>query len=104
MRFGAIDAKQTPPFVQSDGRRAGSDDGSDDESTSGFVSSDSAASPEAAQKVLIETVDRSSPIESCRLRGESVPSDMLQIMLTVRDRVTGQRLKDDNIQGAARTF
>lgn len=54
---------------------------------------------ERADAVLNETVDaliarRREAIE----REEVLPNDMLQTMLTARDRVSGQRLPDDNIR------
>ena len=105
MRFGAIDAKQTPPFVQA---MVDVLEVTMDQTTNLLPDSFHPIQQhrrEAAQKVLIETVDQIIADRKASLaRGESVPSDMLQIMLTVRDRVTGQRLKDDNIRAQLVTF
>lgn len=57
------------------------------------------AKRERALTVLRETVDGIIKERKAALaRGEPVPSDMLQTMLTMRDRVTGKRLPDDNIR------
>lgn len=60
---------------------------------------------EQGQRVLTEAVDK---IISERRRvleaGGKVPNDILQTMLTARDRVTGKRLPDDNIRAQLITF
>jgi cytochrome P450/NADPH-cytochrome P450 reductase len=60
---------------------------------------------DAASKVLSDTVDQIiSERKAMMQRNEAVPNDMLQIMLTARDRQTGQRLPDDNIREQLITF
>lgn len=60
---------------------------------------------EAASKVLTDTVDQIIRDRKAMLaRNEAVPNDMLQIMLTARDRQTGKRLPDDNIRAQLITF
>jgi cytochrome P450/NADPH-cytochrome P450 reductase len=57
------------------------------------------------QKVLTDTVDQIIADRKAALdRAEAVPNDILQIMLTARDRQTGQRLPDDNIRAQLITF
>lgn len=60
---------------------------------------------EKANAVLATTVDRIVAARKQALeRGDSVPNDILQTMLTARDRVTGKRLPDDNIRHQLITF
>ncbi len=105
MRFGAIDAKQTPPFVQA---MVDVLEVTMEQTTNVLPDSFHPIQThrrEVAQKVLNETVDQIIADRKAALdRGESVPSDLLQIMLTVRDRVTGKRLSDDNIRAQLVTF
>ncbi len=104
-RFGAIDAKQTPPFVQA---MVDVLEVTMEQTTNVLPDSFHPIQThrrEAAQKVLNETVDQIIADRKAALdRGESMPSDILQIMLTVRDRVTGKRLSDDNIRAQLVTF
>jgi cytochrome P450/NADPH-cytochrome P450 reductase len=58
-----------------------------------------------ANRVLLETVDRIIEERRAALeRGDKVPNDILQAMLTTRDKVTGKRLPDDNIRAQLITF
>ncbi len=60
---------------------------------------------ERANAILKDTVDRIVRDRRAALeRGEAVPADILQTMLTARDRVTGQRLDDANIRHQLITF
>ena len=60
---------------------------------------------ERANGVLASTVDRIIRERKQALeRGEAVPNDILQTMLTARDRATGQRLPDENIRHQLITF
>lgn len=60
---------------------------------------------ERANSILKETVDRIVQDRRAALeRGEAVPNDILQTMLTARDRQTGKRLDDANIRHQLITF
>lgn len=60
---------------------------------------------ERANNILKETVDRIVHERRAALeRGDAVPNDILQTMLTARDRVTGKRLDDANIRHQLITF
>lgn len=60
---------------------------------------------ERANTILKETVDRIVRERRAALeRGDAVPNDILQTMLTARDRVTGKRLDDANIRHQLITF
>ncbi|MBL9004453.1 MAG: cytochrome P450 [Myxococcales bacterium] len=60
---------------------------------------------ERANTVLAGTVDRIIAERKQALeRGEPVPNDILQTMLTARDRMTGKRLPDENIRHQLITF
>jgi len=60
---------------------------------------------EQANHVLLDTVDRIIKERREALeRGDKVPNDILQAMLTTRDKVTGKRLPDDNIRAQLITF
>lgn len=104
-RFHAITAKEVPPFVQAmvDVLEAA-------------MQSSKNMLPDAFHplmrhkrdhggRVLEDTVDRIITERRRSLeRGEAVPNDILQTMLTARDRATGQRLPDDNIRAQLITF
>lgn len=104
-RFNAIKAREQPPFVQA------MVDVLDASMASAKNILPDAFHPrmrhkrDQGQRVLTETVDK---IISERRRvleaGGKVPNDILQTMLTVRDRVTGKRLPDDNIRAQLITF
>lgn len=104
-RFHAITAREQPPFVQA------MVDVLDAAMASAKNILPDAFHPrmrhkrEQGQRILTETVDK---IIADRRRvleaGGKVPSDILQTMLTVRDRVTGKRLPDDNIRAQLITF
>jgi cytochrome P450/NADPH-cytochrome P450 reductase len=58
-----------------------------------------------ADQLLRETVDQIVKERREMLaRGEAVPNDMLQLMLTSKDKTTGERLSDDNIRYQLITF
>lgn len=99
-RYGAIDAPDLPAFVEA----------------MNVVLTDAMAEPKrllpevfyhdarrkraAADQIMLEEVEtiiaeRRAAME----KGEAVPTDLLQVMLTTPDRVTGQKLPDDNIRG-----
>lgn len=60
---------------------------------------------ERANVILADTVDRIiAARKRAQERGEAVPNDILQTMLTTRDRVTGKRLPDENIRHQLITF
>jgi cytochrome P450/NADPH-cytochrome P450 reductase len=104
-RFHAITAKAPPPFVQAmvDVLEAA-------------MQSSKNMLPDAFHplmrhkrdhggRVLEDTVDQIITERRRTLeRGGAVPNDILQTMLTARDRVTGQRLPDDNIRAQLITF
>jgi cytochrome P450/NADPH-cytochrome P450 reductase len=53
----------------------------------------------------VETVDKIiSDRRAAIERGDGVPNDILQVMLTTPDKVTGRRLPDDNIRAQLITF
>ncbi|MFO0602708.1 MAG: cytochrome P450 [Polyangiales bacterium] len=104
-RFGAVEAEAPPPFVQAmvdvltiaqDSVRYLLPDA--------FHPLDRHRRDKAAG-VLAETVDALIRDRRAALaRGDAVPNDMLQVMLTSRDKVTGKRLPDDNIRAQLVTF
>lgn len=58
-----------------------------------------------ADKLMTEEVDGIiRERRAAMARGEAVPTDLLQIMITTPDRVTGLNLPDDNIRGQLITF
>jgi cytochrome P450/NADPH-cytochrome P450 reductase len=58
-----------------------------------------------ADAILRETVDRIVAERRRALdRGDAVPHDILQILLTSRDKLTGRQLSDDNIRNQLITF
>ena len=60
---------------------------------------------ERANGILKETVDRIIQDRRSALeRGDAVPNDILQTMLTARDRTSGKRLDDANIRNQLITF
>lgn len=104
-RFGAIEADEPPPFVQAmvDVLTVAQD-------SVRYLLPD-AFHPldrhrrDKAMAVLADTVDTLIRDRRAALgRGEAVPNDLLQVMLTSRDKVTGQRLPDDNIRAQLVTF
>jgi cytochrome P450/NADPH-cytochrome P450 reductase len=104
-RFHCISAAEPPPFVQAmvDVLEVAM------EQTRNFLPDTfhplQRHKKESAQKVLIDTVDQIIIDRKAAMqRGEAVPSDILQIMLTARDRQTGKRLPDDNIRAQLITF
>ena len=104
-RFHCIDATEQPPFVQAmvDVLEVAM------EQTKNLLPDTfhplQRHKKELAAKVLTDTVDQIIADRKAALdRGEAVPSDILQIMLTARDRQTGQRLPDDNIRAQLITF
>jgi cytochrome P450/NADPH-cytochrome P450 reductase len=104
-RFGAIEADAPPPFVE-----AMVDVLTIAQEATRYVLPD-AFHPfdrhrrDKAAEVLTATVDALITARRAAMeRGDSVPNDMLQIMLTSRDKVTGQRLPDDNIRAQLVTF
>lgn len=99
-RYGAIDSPDLPPFVEA----------------MNLVLVDAMQEPKrllpeifyhearrhraAADKIMLDDVnaiirDRRALMDS----GAPVPTDLLQVMLTTPDRVTGLKLPDDNIRG-----
>lgn len=104
-RFNAIKAREQPPFVQA------MVDVLDAAMASAKNILPDAFHPrlrhkrDQGQRVLTETVDK---IISERRRvleaGGKVPNDILQTMLTARDRMTGKRLPDDNVRAQLITF
>lgn len=104
-RFHCVNAKETPPFVQAmvDVLEVAM------EQTRNLLPDRfhvlQRHKKDAASKVLSDTVDQIiSERKGMMQRNEAVPNDMLQIMLTARDRQTGQRLPDDNIREQLITF
>ena len=104
-RFGAIEAESPPPFVE-----AMVDVLTIAQEATRYVLPD-AFHPfdrhrrDKAAEVLAATVDALITARRAAMeRGDAVPNDMLQIMLTSRDKVTGQRLPDDNIRAQLVTF
>jgi cytochrome P450 len=104
-RYNAIDAPDLPPFVQAMNvvlqnamqapRRFGPS----------FLYRKSNAVRAAADKVMAEEVDAIVRDRQLAMQsGAAVPTDLLQIMLTAPDRVTGQKLPAENIRGQLITF
>ncbi len=104
-RWGCIENPQLPPFVQAmvDVLVLGME-------SMGNILPDafhpiSRHKRERANAVLLDSVDRIIAERRAALqRGETVPNDILQAMLTTRDKVTGKRLPDDNIRAQLITF
>lgn len=104
-RWGCIENPQLPPFVQAmvDVLVLGME-------SVGNILPDafhpiSRHKRERANAVLLDSVDRIIAERRAALqRGEAVPNDILQAMLTTRDKVTGKRLPDDNIRAQLITF
>lgn len=60
---------------------------------------------DAANQIMIDEVDAIvRDRRAAMARGEPVPTDLLQIMLTTPDRVTGLKLPDNNIRNQLITF
>jgi cytochrome P450/NADPH-cytochrome P450 reductase len=104
-RWGCIDSTELPPFVQAmvDGLVIGM------ESAGNFLPD--VFHPviqhkrERANAILLGTVDEIIQKRRVALEhGEAVPNDILQAMLTTRDKVTGKRLPDTNIRAQLITF
>lgn len=104
-RWGCIESEQPPPFVQAmvDVLTVGME-------SAGNLLPDvfhpiNRHKRERANAVLLDSVDRIiKERRSALQRGEAVPNDILQAMLTTRDKVTGKRLPDDNIRAQLITF
>ncbi len=104
-RFGAIEADTPPPFVQAmvDVLVAAQ------ESTRSLLPDAfhpfMRARRDRGVEVLASTVDKLIAERKAAIaRGGSVPDDILQIMLTSRDRVTGKLMPDENIRAQLVTF
>lgn len=99
-RYGAIDTPELPAFVEA----------------MNVVLTDAMAEPKrllpevfyhearkrraAADKIMLEEVETIiCERRAAMAAGGAVPTDLLQVMLTTPDRVTGQKLPDDNIRG-----
>ncbi|SHO66749.1 cytochrome P450 / NADPH-cytochrome P450 reductase [Pseudoxanthobacter soli DSM 19599] len=99
-RYGAVDSPGLPPFVEA----------------MNVVLTDAMAEPKrllpevfyhqarkaraAADRIMLEEVETIvAERRAAMAAGEAVPTDLLQVMLTTPDRVTGQKLPDDNIRG-----
>ncbi|BAF89518.1 FAD-binding oxidoreductase [Azorhizobium caulinodans ORS 571] len=99
-RYGAIDSPALPAFVEA----------------MNVVLTDAMAEPKrllpevfyhearktraAADKIMLEEVETIiAERRFAMAAGAPVPTDLLQVMLTTPDRVTGQKLPDDNIRG-----
>lgn len=99
-RYGAIDSPDLPPFVEA----------------MNVVLADAMAEPKrllpevfyhqarkaraAADKIMLGEVETIvAERRAAMAAGQAVPTDLLQVMLTTPDRVTGQKLPDDNIRG-----
>lgn len=104
-RWGCIESPQPPPFVQAmvDVLTIGMESAGN--MLPDFFHPISRHKRERANAVLLDTVDRIIAERRSALgRGEAVPNDILQAMLTTRDKVTGKRLPDDNIRAQLITF
>lgn len=99
-RYGAVDSVNLPPFVEA----------------MNDVLTDAMAEPKrllpevfygearrrrvAADQIMLNEVEKIiAQRQSAMAKGEPVPTDLLQIMLTTPDTVTGQKLPSDNIRG-----
>lgn len=99
-RYGAVDSPELPAFVEA----------------MKVVLNDAMAEPKrllpeifyhevrkrraAADKIMLQEVEAIiAERRAAMAAGEAVPADLLQVMLTTPDRVTGQKLPDDNIRG-----
>jgi cytochrome P450/NADPH-cytochrome P450 reductase len=104
-RYGGIDAVALPPFVAAmnvvlldamqEQRRL----------LPGIFYRDKRRRRAAADRVMLEEVDAIiRDRRAAMAAGGAVPTDLLQIMLTTPDRVTGLKLPDENIRGQLVTF
>jgi cytochrome P450/NADPH-cytochrome P450 reductase len=104
-RWGCIDSPQQPPFVQAMVDALSASMESFTSILPAFFHPSVQKKRDRANTVLLESVDRIIRERRAALeRGEAVPNDILQAMLTTRDKVTGQRLPDDNIRAQLITF
>ncbi|MBS7541218.1 bifunctional cytochrome P450/NADPH--P450 reductase [Ancylobacter lacus] len=99
-RYGAIDSPALPPFVEAMNRVL--DDAMQETRRvlPEIFYHEARRQRAAADRIMLDDVNAIIRDRRDRMaRGEAVPTDLLQVMLTTPDRVTGLKLPDDNIRG-----
>ncbi|MQT12373.1 bifunctional cytochrome P450/NADPH--P450 reductase [Segnochrobactrum spirostomi] len=104
-RYGSIGAAELPPFVAAMNVVLSDAMAAQSRVLPEIFYREAHRERDAANQVLMEEVDaivrdRRAAME----RGEPVPTDLLQIMLTTPDRITGLKLPDSNIRNQLITF
>jgi cytochrome P450/NADPH-cytochrome P450 reductase len=104
-QFHSMDQKELPPFVEAMVVSLVDAMQSVQRALPDSAYAEEKKKREKADKILHEVVDDIVKKRREKIaRGEAVPNDLLQIMLTGKDRATGKHLPDDNICNQLITF
>lgn len=98
-RYGSIDSPHLPPFVEAMNEVLADAMQEPKRILPEIFYHDARRKRAAADQILADHVDAIiRERRALMASGEPVPTDLLQVMLTTPDRVTGQKLPDDNIR------